>query len=91
MHAYISKILANILAYAPTSYIHSWLLYLGVETAFPDAVGEFAPLRNHCEFLNALHIYADEARKGIVRHVEANHFCSHVSKGRLSGVADVNM
>ena len=39
------------------------------------------PLHNICEFLNALHIYTDEARKGIVRHVEATHFCSHVSKG----------
>ena len=42
---------------------------------------EFKPLHNICEFLNALHVYADEARHGVVRHVEANHFCSHVRDG----------
>ena len=39
---------------------------------------EFKPLHNVCEFLNALHIYTDEARKGEVRLVEANHYCSHL-------------
>lgn len=81
MHPYITKFLSNVLAYAPTNYLHSWLLYLGIETALPDSTQDFAPLRNYCEFLNALHIYADEARRGVVRHVEANHFCSHLSKG----------
>lgn len=41
---------------------------------------EFKPLHNVCEFLNALHIYADEARNGVTRFVEANHYCSHVRK-----------
>jgi hypothetical protein len=81
MHPYISKTLANLLAYAPTSYIHSWLLYFGIEAALPDAMQDFAPLHSYCEFLNALHIYADEARRGVVRHVEATHFCSHLDKG----------
>jgi Protein of unknown function (DUF1264) len=81
MHPYITNLLSHILAYAPTSYIHSWLLYLGIQAALPDATQEFAPLRNYCEFLNALHVYADEARRGVVRSVEASHFCSHVSKG----------
>ncbi|RFU30547.1 hypothetical protein B7463_g5791, partial [Scytalidium lignicola] len=40
----------------------------------------FKPLHNVCEFLNALHIYADEARRGVTRHVEASHYCSHVGK-----------
>jgi len=38
------------------------------------------PLHNICEFLNALHIYTDDARKGKTRAVEAHHFCSHVRK-----------
>ena len=42
---------------------------------------EFMPLHNICEWLNALHIYADEARKGQTRAVEAHHYCSHVRKG----------
>jgi len=37
-------------------------------------------LHNVCEYLNALHIYADEARRGECRSVESYHFCSHVSK-----------
>ncbi|KAH8804677.1 hypothetical protein F5884DRAFT_859296 [Xylogone sp. PMI_703] len=40
----------------------------------------FRPLHGVCEFLNAVHIYADEARQGVVRHVEAHHYCSHVGK-----------
>ncbi|KAK5094061.1 hypothetical protein LTR70_005503 [Exophiala xenobiotica] len=46
------------------------------ETIGPD----FKPLHNICEFLNAVHIYADEARQGQTRTVEAHHFCSHVRK-----------
>ncbi|KAF7505407.1 hypothetical protein GJ744_000953 [Endocarpon pusillum] len=80
MHPFISRILSNVLYYSPTSRIHSWLLYFGIQTALPDSTQEFAPLRNICEYLNALHIYADEAKRGVVRHVEANHFCSHLSK-----------
>lgn len=44
---------------------------------------EFLPLHNVCEFLNALHVYTDEAREGVIRYVEANHYCSHVRKGEL--------
>lgn len=64
MHPYITNLHSHILAYAPTSYIHSWLLYLGIQAALPDATQDFAPLWNYCEFLNALHVYADEARRG---------------------------
>jgi len=28
-----------------------------------------------------VHIYADEAKKGITRYVEATHYCAHVRKG----------
>ncbi|KAF2147593.1 uncharacterized protein K452DRAFT_331213 [Aplosporella prunicola CBS 121167] len=41
---------------------------------------EFKPLHNICEFLTAIHIYADEARQGKTRYVPATHFCSHVRK-----------
>ena len=41
---------------------------------------QFKPLSEVCEYLNALHIYADEARQGKIRTVEANHFCTQVSK-----------
>ena len=47
---------------------------------FQLSLKEFKPLHNVCEFLNALHVYADEARRGVTRFVEANHYCSHVSK-----------
>ncbi|KAG0649359.1 Oil body-associated 1B [Hyphodiscus hymeniophilus] len=39
---------------------------------------DFKPLHNVCEFLNALHVYTEDASSGITRFVEANHFCSHV-------------
>ncbi|KAL1979634.1 hypothetical protein VTN96DRAFT_5416 [Rasamsonia emersonii] len=39
---------------------------------------EYKPLHNICEFLNALHIYTDEARHNITRYVEATHYCAHV-------------
>ena len=42
---------------------------------------DMKPLHNVCEYLNALHIYTDEARRGEVRTVDAHHFCSHVRKG----------
>ncbi|TKA63073.1 hypothetical protein B0A49_08140 [Cryomyces minteri] len=41
---------------------------------------EFKPFHNICEFLTAIHIYADEARQGKTRYVEATHYCSHVRK-----------
>lgn len=44
---------------------------------------EFMPLHNICEWLNALHVYAEEARRGETRSVEAHHYCSHVRKGTL--------
>lgn len=39
---------------------------------------QYKPLHNICEFLNALHIYTDEARHNITRYVEATHYCAHV-------------
>ncbi|KAF1983561.1 DUF1264-domain-containing protein [Aulographum hederae CBS 113979] len=39
---------------------------------------EFGPFHSICEFLTAIHIYADEAKEGKVRYVEATHFCGHV-------------
>jgi hypothetical protein len=39
---------------------------------------EFKPLQNICEFLNAFHIYADDARRNVTRYVESTHYCSHV-------------
>ncbi|KAJ9500136.1 hypothetical protein H2202_004527 [Exophiala xenobiotica] len=44
------------------------------------------PLHNICEYLHALHIYTDEARRGEVRTVNAHHFCSHVRKGEHPSV-----
>jgi hypothetical protein len=58
MHPYISRLLATILSYIPTSYLHSWL-----ETALPDSTQDFAPLGNVCEFLNALHIRSTAATR----------------------------
>lgn len=46
-----------------------------------DTGVQFAPLQNICEFLNALHVYSEEARHNITRYVEATHFCSHVRPG----------
>lgn len=42
---------------------------------------QFKPLHNICEFLNALHIYSEEARHNVTRYVEATHFCAHVRPG----------
>jgi len=72
MHPDISHLLSTILSYTPTSYLNCWLLYLGIQTALPDPSQDFAPQGNVCEFLNVLHIHADEA----------NHFCAHVTKGK---------
>ncbi|KAL4803990.1 hypothetical protein BDV18DRAFT_143634 [Aspergillus unguis] len=41
---------------------------------------EFKPLHNICEFLHALHIYADSAKQNVARYVEATHYCAHVRK-----------
>lgn len=82
----ISASITNIAAYAlkwsPNAWLHSWLLYLGIQTHVRSNIDpELKPLHNVCEYLNAVHVYADEARQGKVRYVEAYHFCSHVSKG----------
>ena len=39
-------------------------------------VQEFKPINQICAHLNALHVYASDP----TRCVEANHYCSHVSK-----------
>ncbi|KAK0888181.1 hypothetical protein LTR02_016549 [Friedmanniomyces endolithicus] len=41
---------------------------------------EYKPFKSIHEFLTAVHIYADEAKKGITRYVEATHYCAHVRK-----------
>jgi hypothetical protein len=53
---------------------------LGFEIADDNIYSEFKPLHNVCEFLNALHIYTDEAKQRVTRYVEANHYCSLVRK-----------
>lgn len=79
--AHISGLAAYALRWSPTAWLHSWLLYLGIQTHVRSTIDpELKPLHNVCEYLNALHIYTDEARQGICRSVEAHHFCSHVSK-----------
>lgn len=54
---------------------------------------EFKPFHSICEFLTAIHIYADEAAQGKVRYVEATHYCSHVRKGKspeeFDGMSDL--
>jgi hypothetical protein len=79
---------AYLLKWSPTAWVHSWLLYLGLQTHVRGTIDpELKPLHNVCEYLNALHIYADEARQGKSRYVEAHHFCSHVGKGMLKDMA----
>ncbi|KAK3677335.1 hypothetical protein LTR78_002873 [Recurvomyces mirabilis] len=41
---------------------------------------QYAPFRSIHEFLTAVHIYADEAKAGKTRYVEATHYCAHVRK-----------
>lgn len=80
--ASVTHVAANLLHYSPIAWVKSWLLYLGIQTHVRATVDpELKPLHNICEYLNALHIYADEARTGKVRSVESYHFCSHVRKG----------
>lgn len=79
--AAVSGIAAYALQFSPTAWLKSWLLYLGIQTHVRGTIDpELKPLHNVCEYLNALHIYADEAREGKVRWVESYHFCSHVRK-----------
>ena len=84
--ANISAIASHVLHWSPTAWLHSWLLYLGIQTHVRTTINpELRPLHNVCEYLNALHIYTDDARQGRCRSVEAHHFCSHVSKGKQIG------
>ncbi|GAM89577.1 hypothetical protein ANO11243_076160 [Dothideomycetidae sp. 11243] len=77
----ISRVAAQALHWSPTAWLQSWLLYLGVQSHVgPTSQADMQPLHNICEYLNALHIYTEEARQGIVRTVDAHHFCSHVRK-----------
>ena len=79
--ATVTNAAAKLLKFSPTSWLKSWLLYLGIQTHVRATIDpDLKPLHNVCEYLNALHIYADEAREGIVRSVESYHFCSHVRK-----------
>ncbi|KAK3073732.1 hypothetical protein LTR53_004429 [Teratosphaeriaceae sp. CCFEE 6253] len=41
---------------------------------------EYLPFKSIHEFLTAVHIYADEAKAGKTRYVEATHYCAHVRK-----------
>ncbi|KIX94129.1 uncharacterized protein Z520_10155 [Fonsecaea multimorphosa CBS 102226] len=77
----ISGLASWALHFSPTAWFKSWLLYLGIQTHVRGTLEpEMKPLHNICEYLHALHIYTDEARRGEVRTVSAHHFCSHVSK-----------
>lgn len=79
--ASISSAAAYILKFSPFATLNSWLLYLGIQTHVRSTVDpSLKPLHNICEYLNALHIYADEARSGKVRSIESFHFCAHVRK-----------
>jgi hypothetical protein len=41
----------------PTAWLHSWLLYLGIQTHFRSNIdSELKPLHNVCECLSAPHI-----------------------------------
>jgi len=42
-------------------------------------VQDFKPVKQICAHLNAFHIYANDP----TRCVEANHYCSHLTEGRL--------
>lgn len=79
----VSGVASWALKFSPTAWLKSWLLYLGIQTHVRATVEPgMKPLHNICEYLHALHIYTDEARRGEVRTVSAHHFCSHVSKGQ---------
>ncbi|TKA51251.1 hypothetical protein B0A55_13255 [Friedmanniomyces simplex] len=39
---------------------------------------DYKPFKSIHEFLTAVHIYADEAKQGVTRYVEATHYCAHV-------------
>jgi len=77
----LSGLAAWALKFSPTAWLKSWLLYVGIQTHVGTTMQpEMKPLHNICEYLHAVHIYTDEARRGEVRTVSAHHFCSHVEK-----------
>ncbi|RVX67308.1 hypothetical protein B0A52_09089 [Exophiala mesophila] len=77
----LSALASSVLKFSPTAWLKSWLLYLGIETHVRGTIEpSMKPLHSVCEYLHALHIYTDEARRGEVRTVSAHHFCSHVTK-----------
>ena len=43
---------------------------------------DFQPVKQLCAHLNAFHTYADEPG----RHVEANHYCAHLTEGESACV-----
>jgi hypothetical protein len=68
----VSGIAAWALKFSPSLWLRSWLLYLGIQTHVGSTMQpEMKPLQNICEYLHALHIYTDEARRGEVRTVRS--------------------
>jgi hypothetical protein len=66
----LSGVAAWALKFSPTAWLKSWLLYVGIQTHVGSTMQpEMKPLHNICEYLHALHIYTDEARRGEVRTV----------------------
>lgn len=47
--------------------------------ASASMVQDFTPVKQICAFLNAFHVYADDP----TRSIEANHYCTHLTEGRL--------
>jgi hypothetical protein len=72
----LSGVAAWVLKYSPFTWLNSWLLYLGIQTHVGSTMQpEMKPLQNICEYLHALHIYTDEARRGEVRTVCGGGIC----------------
>ena len=68
----LSGLAAWALKFSPTNWFKSWLLYLGIQTHVGTTMQpEMKPLHNVCEYLHALHVYTDEARRGEVRTVSS--------------------
>ncbi len=66
----LSGMAAWALKFSPSAWLKSWLLYIGIQTHVGSTMQpEMKPLHNICEYLHALHIYTDEARRGEVRTV----------------------
>ncbi|KIX09130.1 uncharacterized protein Z518_00208 [Rhinocladiella mackenziei CBS 650.93] len=61
----ITNVASWALKSSPSAWLKSWLLYLGIQTHVRATMEpEMKPLHNVCEYLHALHIYTDEARRG---------------------------